>query len=91
PAGALRLASPRDPAARGAQLSFHCDHGYAVMQALIAEGVIGDFRAPDVIRFGFAPMYLRFAEVAQAARLLADILTDRRWDRPEHHARAAVT
>jgi kynureninase len=91
PPGALRLAGPRDPAARGNQVSFHCAEGYAVMQALIAEGVIGDFRAPDVIRFGFAPMYLRFAEVERAARLLGDILRDRRWDRPEFRARAAVT
>jgi kynureninase len=91
PAGALRLAGPRAAAMRGNQVSFHCANGYAVMQALIAEGVIGDFRAPDVIRFGFAPMYLRFAEVERAARLLGDILRERRWDRPEFHARAAVT
>ena len=87
----LWLASPDDPDARGAQVSFRCPHGYAVMQALIAEGVIGDFRAPDLMRFGFAPLYLRFADAAEAARRLADILRHRRWDRPEHHARAAVT
>lgn len=87
----LWLASPDDPAARGSQVSFRCPHGYAAMQALIAEGVIGDFRAPDLMRFGFAPLYLRFADVAEAARRLADILRHRRWDRPEHHARAAVT
>ena len=87
----LWLASPDDPQARGSQVSFRCPHGYAVMQALIAEGVIGDFRAPDLMRFGFAPLYLRFADVAEAARRLADILRHRRWDRPEHHARARVT
>ncbi len=87
----LWLASPDDPDARGSQVSFRCPHGYAVMQALIAEGVIGDFRAPDLMRFGFAPLYLRFADVAEAARRLADILRHRRWDRPEHHARAKVT
>ncbi len=87
----LWLASPDDPDARGAQVSFRCSHGYAVTQALIAEGVIGDFRAPDLMRFGFAPLYLRFADAAEAARRLADILRHRRWDRPEHHARAAVT
>ncbi len=91
PAGALTLASPRDGATRGSQISFRCAEGYAVMQALIAEGVIGDFRAPDLIRFGFAPLYLRFADVARAAAVLADILASGRWDRPEHHARARVT
>ena len=91
PPGALTLASPRDPAARGSQVSFRCAEGYAVMQALIAEGVIGDFRAPDLIRFGFAPLYLRFADVARAAATLADILATGRWDRPAFHARAAVT
>jgi kynureninase len=91
PPGALRLASPRDPVRRGSQVSFHCAEGYAVMQALIAEGVIGDFRAPDVIRFGFAPLYLRFSEAAEAAERLAEILASGRWDRPEFHARAAVT
>jgi kynureninase len=91
PPGELTLASPRDSAARGAQVSFRCPHGYAVMQALIAEGVIGDFRAPDIIRFGFAPLYLRFVDTAEAAWRLAEILHERRWDRPEFHARARVT
>lgn len=91
PPGALRLASPRDPAMRGSQIAFHCASGYAVMQQLISEGVIGDFRDPDIIRFGFAPLYLRFAEVEAAARRLGDILATRRWDRAENHARAAVT
>jgi kynureninase len=91
PPGALTLAAPTDPQARGSQLSFRCENGYAVMQALIAEGVIGDFRAPDLIRFGFAPLYLRFADVARAAAILADILATKRWDRPEFHRRAAVT
>ncbi|MGF1658956.1 MAG: kynureninase [Rubrimonas sp.] len=91
PPGEIALASPRDPAQRGSQVSFRCPHGYAVVQALIAEGVIGDFRAPDLMRFGFAPLYLRFADVADAAFRLAEILHERRWDRPEHHIRASVT
>lgn len=91
PPGALRLASPRDPEARGSQLSFACAEGYAVMQALIAEGVIGDFRAPDLIRFGFAPLYNTREEVAEAAARLVDILRSGRWDRPEHRRRSKVT
>ena len=87
----LRLASPRDPARRGSQVSFRFGDGYAVMQALIARGVIGDFRAPDVMRFGFAPLYIGFAEVEAAARLVVEVLRDRLWDRPEYHARNKVT
>ena len=66
----LQLASPRDPARRGSQVSFRFAEGYAAMQALIARGVIGDFRAPDVMRFGFAPLYIGFAEVETAAGVL---------------------
>ncbi|MBX3578751.1 MAG: kynureninase [Rhizobiaceae bacterium] len=87
----LVLASPRDPKHRGSQVSFRHAHGYAVMQALIARGVIGDFRAPDIMRFGFTPLYLRGEDVRQAAATLADILAGASWDRPEFHARAAVT
>lgn len=87
----LRLVSPRDPGVRGSQVSFAHPEGYAVMQALIARGVIGDFRAPDVMRFGFAPLYLSHREVAAAAAALADILETGSWDRPEFRARAAVT
>ena len=87
----VALASPRDPHQRGSQVSFRHPQGYAVMQALIARGVIGDFRAPDRIRFGFAPLYNTEEEVVEAARILADILTHRSWDTPRFHARAAVT
>ena len=87
----LRLASPRDPEQRGSQVSFHCEQGYAVMQALIAEDVIGDFRAPDLMRFGFAPLYNTEGEVVEAASRLATILAERRWDRPEFLTRAKVT
>ena len=91
PEGTLTLASPRDGSQRGSQVSFHCDDGYAVMQALIARGVIGDFRAPDIIRFGFAPLYITDDNVRDAAALLGDILTKRLWDAPEYKIRAAVT
>ena len=87
----LALASPRDPAARGSQVSFRCPQGYAVMQALIAREVIGDFRAPDLIRFGFAPLYNSEGEVVEAACRLAAVLDERAWDRPEYRIRARVT
>ena len=90
-AGVLTLASPRDPAARGSQVSLRHPHGYAIVQALIARGVIADFRAPDILRFGFAPLYLRHVDVWDAVAQLADIMQSRAWDKPEFHRRAAVT
>ena len=61
------------------------------MQALIARGVIGDFRAPDLMRFGFAPLYNSHAEMVRAAEILADILATREWDQPRFKERAKVT
>jgi len=87
----VRLASPRDPAQRGSHVVFAHPEGYAVMQALIARGVIGDFRAPDLMRFGFAPLYNRFEEVWRAAQILEKILTSREWDQPRFRERAKVT
>ena len=87
----LQLASPRDPAKRGSQVSFRFRAGYAAMQALIARGVIGDFRAPDVMRFGFTPLYIGFSDVEMAARTLVEIVGRRLWDRPEYYARNKVT
>ncbi len=87
----LTLASPRDPEIRGSQVSFRHEHGYAIIQALIAEGVIGDFRAPDILRFGFTPLYLSPEDVERAAQILCAIMAERRWDKPEFHARAKVT
>ena len=87
----LRLAGPRDMARRGTHVSFHCPEGYAVMQAMIARKVIGDFRAPDLIRFGFAPLYNSYTDVFDAAAHLAEVLEKRLWDRPEHLAKKSVT
>ncbi len=88
----LALISPRDAMRRGAQVAFtHPTGGHAIIAALIAEGVIGDFRAPDVLRFGFAPLYTRFVDVWHAVDRLADILDQRRWDKPEFHLRQKVT
>jgi kynureninase len=87
----LELASPRDPAQRGSQVSFRFAEGYGTMQALIARGVIGDFRAPDIMRFGITPLYLTEDDIRGAAAILADILDNRHWDRPEYKTRAKVT
>ncbi|OBX19826.1 kynureninase [Erythrobacter sp. QSSC1-22B] len=87
----LDLVSPTDPAKRGSQLSFRHTEAYALSQAMIARGVIGDFRDPDILRFGFAPAYLRFADMAEAARHLAEVFATGEWQRPEFSQRAAVT
>jgi kynureninase len=87
----VRLAGPRHFARRGSHVSFHCPDGYAVMQALIDRGVIGDFRAPDMIRFGIAPLYTRYVDVFDAAAILADILDTRAWDQPQFRTRQVVT
>jgi kynureninase len=87
----VRLASPRDPAQRGSHVVFAHREGYAVMQALIARGVIGDFRMPDLMRFGFTPLYNCCADMVRAADILADILKTREWDQPRFKARAKVT
>ncbi len=87
----LVLATPRDHASRGSQVSFRHAEGYAIMQALIAEGVIGDFRAPDILRFGFTPLYIGADEVDGAVAILSRIMATRGWDRPEFKARARVT
>lgn len=87
----LVLASPRDPLARGSQVSFRHPEGYAIMQALISNGVIGDFRAPDILRFGFTPLYLSPDDIQRAVQILAEIMNGRTWDRPEYRRRAKVT
>ncbi|KFE36230.1 kynureninase [Thioclava atlantica] len=87
----LTLASPRDPQARGSQVSFAFEEGYAAMQALIAHGVIGDFRTPDIMRFGFTPLYLDAQDVARAVDILADVMARDLWRDPRFQTRARVT
>lgn len=77
---ALELVTPREHACRGSQVSFMHPHGYAVMQALIARGVIGDYREPGIMRFGFTPLYTRFVDVWDAVEVLADVLDRRAYD-----------
>ncbi|MGN6596717.1 kynureninase [Sphingopyxis terrae] len=85
------LASPREAAARGSQVSFAHADGYPIMRALIAAGVIGDFRAPDTVRFGFTPLYVGYADVWDGVDRLVTIMDGGIWKRPEHQIRDAVT
>lgn len=87
----VKVAGPREMAERGSHVSLHHPQGYAVMQALIASGVVGDFRAPDMMRFGFTPLYTSFAEVWDAVEILARILDGQEWDQPQFLAKKAVT
>jgi len=87
----LELVSPRDGHQRGSQVSFAFEHGYAVIQALIAEDVVGDFRAPNIMRFGFTPLYIDDSDVLKAVDTLSRILQNALWDTPEFKQRNEVT
>jgi kynureninase len=87
----LELASPRDAGRRGSQVSLRHPEGYAIVQELAAAGVIGDFRSPDLLRFGFAPAYLRFADVWDAVAALSTIMESGSWNRSRYRERAKVT
>jgi kynureninase len=87
----LTLASPRNAAQRGSQVSFRFAEGYAAMQALIARGVVGDFRAPDIMRFGFTPLFIDAADVDRAIAIIADVMGNSLWDDPAYKTRARVT
>ena len=83
--------TPRAPQRRGSQVSLRLPHAYEVTQALIARGVVGDFRAPDLLRLGFAPLYLRFVDVWDAMEALRDVLETEAWREPAYAQRAVVT
>jgi kynureninase len=87
----VKLVSPREADVRGSQVSFAHPNGYPIVQNLIARGVVGDFRMPDRMRFGFAPLYVRYRDVFDAAEILRDILATQSWKQPEHSVRAEVT
>ncbi len=85
------LASPRDGAKRGSQVSLTHPQGYAIMQAVIERGAVGDFRAPDILRFGFAGLYVTFADIWDAIAILREVMDQRLWDQPVYKAVKAVT
>ncbi|SFR42583.1 Kynureninase [Yoonia tamlensis] len=87
----LVLASPRDAALRGSQVSFRFEQGYAAMQACIARGLVGDFRAPDIMRFGFTPLFIDTDDITRAVNIVADVMQNRLWDDAKYQTRAAVT
>ena len=87
----LKLASPTDPAMRGSQVSFEFEHAYPLVQALVDNCVIGDFRAPNIARFGITPLYLDRNDIEKAVEIIARVVNNREWDKPEFHARAKVT
>ena len=87
----LTLASPTDPAQRGSHLVFALPSAYALMQALIARGVIGDYREPDLVRFGFTPLYTGYEDVVRAASIIAEVMATREWDNQRFQARSRVT
>ncbi len=87
----LTLVTPRNHAERGSHVSLRHPNGYEVMQALIARGLIGDYREPEVLRFGLTPLYFGYADVWDAVEILKDVLDSRAWDKPEFKQRSAVT
>ena len=87
----VALFGPDDAGKRGSQVSFTHQNGQALMQALIAHGVIGDFRQPDIIRFGFSPLYVSFADVRNAAQILSDILSTGEWKQKKFTQSGTVT
>jgi kynureninase len=87
----MDVVTPREPTLRGSQVSIAFDNGYSVIQAMIERGVIGDFRAPDIMRFGFAPLYLRFQDVWDAAEILAECVRAEVWHDPRFSHQLAVT
>ena len=91
PGMGLTIVTPGEDSRRGSQVSIRHEHAWPIMQALIARGIIGDFRAPDVLRFGITPLYLRHAELWDAVEALRDILTAGAWRDPRFAVRRAVT
>jgi kynureninase len=89
--GIFEIVTPREYDRRGSQVSMRHDESYGIVQALIERGVIGDFRAPDIARFGFTPLYLRFVDAYDAVEILVDVMTSEAYRDPKFATRNAVT
>jgi kynureninase len=87
----LKLASPIDAKKRGSQVSFYFENGYPAMQAIIASGVIGDFRSPNIMRFGITPLYILEKDIDLAVNIISDVLNKKLWDKPKYKKRKFVT
>ncbi len=87
----LKLVGPKLNEQRGSQVSFRFKHGYALMQALIERGVVGDFRTPDLMRFGFSPLYIRYEDIWDAVQCLKTCLQQKVWLQDKYHQRLPVT
>jgi kynureninase len=87
----FELATPLEPSQRGSQVSYKHSEGYAIMQALIHQNIIGDFRAPEILRFGFAPLYVQFIDLWNTVQALDTIMRNETWNRPEFKTRSKVT
>lgn len=87
----FELVSTRDHATRGSQVAYAHPQGYQIVQALKEFDVIADFRAPDILRFGLTPLYLRYQDVVETIKRLEKVCATRAWDKPQYHQRAAVT
>lgn len=87
----FEIVTPREAVRRGSQVSLRHEHAFPIVQALIDRGVIGDFRAPDIARFGMAPLYLRHVDIWEAVEVLADVMRSRAWRHPKYARQSAVT
>lgn len=87
----FEIVTPRDPVRRGSQVSLRHEHAYPVVQALIDRGVIGDFRTPDIARFGLAPLYVRFVDAWDAIDALVEVMESQSWRDPKYAVRGSVT
>ena len=87
----LHIESPLTPSERGSQVSFSHPSGYAIMQALIDRNIVGDFRAPNIIRFGITPLYISEEDIVQTVEVLEEILSNRLWNNPTYLNRKKVT
>ena len=87
----LKLASPAVAQDRGSQVSFYFEYGYPAVQALIDRGVIGDFRSPNIMRFGITPLYISEKDIDLAIDIISTVIKNSLWDKPKYKKRKFVT